>query len=135
MKYLIDTNILLEVLLQQARAQEVKQFLNLTPHSELAFSDFSMHSIGVRLYRLKLHAVYEQLLNDLFLRGGARWISLPLSDAPLARDASLQYGLDFDDAYQYALAELYNLTIVSFDADFDRTPRGRKEPRELTPFP
>ena len=30
MKYLIDTNILLEVLLQQARAQEVKQLLLLT---------------------------------------------------------------------------------------------------------
>ncbi len=34
---------------------------------------------------------------------------------------------------QYALAEQYNLTIVSFDSDFDRAPRGRKEPREWIP--
>jgi predicted nucleic acid-binding protein len=42
-----------------------------------------------------------------------------------------QYQLDYDDAFQYAIAELYNLTIVSFDKDFDRTPKGRKEPQDL----
>ena len=33
--------------------------------------------------------------------------------------------LDFDDGYQYVAAELNDLRLVSFDADFDRTPRGR----------
>lgn len=42
-----------------------------------------------------------------------------------------QFGLDFDDAYQYAIAERYGLIIVSFDSDFDRTERGRKTPAEL----
>jgi len=42
-----------------------------------------------------------------------------------------QFGFDFDDAYQYSAAEKYNLTIVSFDSDFDRTPRGRKTPAEI----
>jgi predicted nucleic acid-binding protein len=37
-----------------------------------------------------------------------------------------QYGLDFDDAYQYTVAERGALTLVSFDADFDRTPNGKK---------
>lgn len=46
-----------------------------------------------------------------------------------------QFRLDFDDAYQYALAERYNLIIVSFDSDFDRTPRGRKEPSDLITLP
>lgn len=41
------------------------------------------------------------------------------------------YGLDFDDAYQYAVAEKHNLTLVSFDKDFDRTERGRKTPAEI----
>ncbi|MBC7343880.1 MAG: PIN domain-containing protein [Clostridia bacterium] len=45
--------------------------------------------------------------------------------------AAQQFGLDFDDAYQYAVAAHYKLTIVSFDSDFDRTERGRKTPREL----
>jgi predicted nucleic acid-binding protein len=46
-------------------------------------------------------------------------------------EAAQQFNLDFDDAYQYALAERYNLTIVSFDSDFDRTERGRKVPKDL----
>jgi len=41
------------------------------------------------------------------------------------------FNLDFDDAYQYAIAEKYDLTIVSFDRDFDRTERGRKTPGEV----
>ena len=42
-----------------------------------------------------------------------------------------QFNLDFDDAYQYVAAEKHDLTIISFDADFDRTPRGRKLPVDI----
>ena len=44
---------------------------------------------------------------------------------------SRSFNLDFDDAYQYATAEKYNLIIVSFDGDFDRTERGRRTPTEV----
>jgi predicted nucleic acid-binding protein len=37
-----------------------------------------------------------------------------------------RFNLDFDDAYQYVVAEKYNLTIISFDSDFDRTELKRK---------
>jgi len=43
----------------------------------------------------------------------------------------MRFNLDFDDAYQYAIAEKFNLTIVSFDSDFNRTERGRKTPAEV----
>jgi hypothetical protein len=36
--------------------------------------------------------------------------------------------LDFDDAYQYVLADGRKLRLVSFDADFDGTPLGRVTP-------
>ena len=42
-----------------------------------------------------------------------------------------RFRLDFDDAYQYAVAEKYGLAIVSFDADFDRTERGRRSPKQV----
>jgi len=42
-----------------------------------------------------------------------------------------QFNLDFDDAYQYALAECYGFAIVSFDTNFDRTERGRKTPSQV----
>jgi len=47
--------------------------------------------------------------------------------------ARKQFGLDFDDAYQYTAAEKYNLTLLSFDTDFDRTARGRKTPATVRP--
>jgi len=46
-------------------------------------------------------------------------------------NASRKFNLDFGDAYQHAAAEKYNLAIVSFDTNFDRTARGRKTPAEL----
>jgi predicted nucleic acid-binding protein len=42
-----------------------------------------------------------------------------------------RYNLDFDDAYQYVAAEKHDLTLVSFDADFDRTELGRKTPAQI----
>ena len=41
------------------------------------------------------------------------------------------FALDFDDAYQYTVAEKYNLTVVSFDKDFDSTPNGRTTPADI----
>ena len=43
------------------------------------------------------------------------------------------FKLDFDDAYQYTLAEKNDFNIVSFDSDFDRTERGRITPLEIKP--
>jgi predicted nucleic acid-binding protein len=45
--------------------------------------------------------------------------------------ASRRFKLDYDDAYQYALAEKYNLILVSFDGDFDRTKRGKATPADI----
>lgn len=42
-----------------------------------------------------------------------------------------RFTLDFDDAYQYTAAEKYDLQIISFDTDFDRTERGRKTPQQI----
>ena len=42
-----------------------------------------------------------------------------------------QYNLDFDDAYQYYLAETENLQLISFDSDFDKTDIKRKEPSDI----
>ncbi len=36
-----------------------------------------------------------------------------------------------DDAYQYAVAAKYEMQLISFDTDFDRTERKRKEPIEV----
>ena len=44
MKYLIDTNIWLEILLEQEKSKEAFEFLSKIDSSYLAISDFSLHS-------------------------------------------------------------------------------------------
>lgn len=41
------------------------------------------------------------------------------------------FTLDFDDAYQYLVSEKHDLEIISFDSDFDRTPKKRKTPAQV----
>lgn len=50
--YLVDTNIFLEILLHQENSKECKLFLD-NNIVALHISDFSLHSIGVILFRNK----------------------------------------------------------------------------------
>lgn len=129
--FLIDTNLISEVLLRQAKTEEVKQFLGSTLPEKLYLTEFSLYSLGIILSRRNMHDVFLQAVNDLLLTGGIRLVRLGLEDMQEIVHAAKRFNLDFDDAYQYAAAEKYDLTIVSFDSDFDRTERGRKTPTEL----
>ncbi|NSW75426.1 MAG: type II toxin-antitoxin system VapC family toxin [Candidatus Atribacteria bacterium] len=129
--YLIDTNILLEILLERERADEAEQFLCHGPTGTLFFSEFSWYSLGIFLFRQKRYEVFLQLSRDLFESSSIHLVRLTPEHVPLLAAVAQQFQLDFDDAYQYTVAETYNLTIVSFDQDFDRTTRGRKTPQEV----
>lgn len=62
---------------------------------------------------------------------GINVISLKPHELEDVTKVAERYGLDFDDAYQYAVAEKYNLQLISFDKDFDVTERKRKEPKQV----
>ncbi len=51
MKLLLDTNVFLEILLEQERADEARTLLKKTSEHEFFLSDFSLHSIGLMLFR------------------------------------------------------------------------------------
>jgi hypothetical protein len=53
MKCLVDTNIFLEVILDQDQADFAKQFLSQAHQHEFCISDYSLHSIGLLLFRRK----------------------------------------------------------------------------------
>ena len=131
MRILLDTNIFLEVLLDQDRAAEARHLLSKSDEHELYISDFSLHSIGLILFRQQEHDAFRRFLVDMFLKAGVVVVTLPPREMEAVIRAAQQFGLDFDDAYQYAIAEDYALTIISFDADFDRTEAGRRTPGEL----
>jgi predicted nucleic acid-binding protein len=129
--YLVDTNIWLERLLDQARSAEVGQFLTQTPPERLLMSDFTLHSIGVILNRLGQRAVLPKFVDDVFVQGGVALVSVPPEAMHRLVAVMDQFNLDFDDAYQYVAAEQSSAVIVSFDSDFGRTDRGRQTPADI----
>ncbi len=129
--YLVDTNTWLERLLEQERSEEVKDFLDTVPSRRLWITDFAFHSICLSFLRLKQAILLQQFVADIFIEGSIALARLTPEDIRVLIEAMNRFSLDFDDAYQYAAAEKYNLTVVSFDADFDRTERGRKTPGQI----
>lgn len=129
--YLLDTNIVLEFLLDQKEADQIESLLLNIPQEHLYLSEFSFYSVGVVLLRRKLENIYLQFIDDLLISGGVSLVRLSPEDMENLASAAQRFNLDFDDAYQYVSAEKYNLTILSFDSDFDRTDKGRKTPAEV----
>jgi len=129
--YLLDTNIILELLLDREGADDVERLLRDTSPQTLHLSEFSLYSLGVVLMRRKLHDLFVRAVEDLLVRGAIRLVRLGMKDMQDITNASRRFNLDFDDAYQHVVAEKYKLTLVSFDSDSDRTRRGRKTPAEL----
>ena len=128
--YLLDTNIALELLLDQEKADEVERFLRNTSPESPHLSEFALYSLGIVLLRRKMHDTFLQSVDDLLVTGGIRLVRLGVEDMQDIVRASWRFNLDFDDAYQYVADEKYNLALVSFDDDFDHTERGRKTPAE-----
>jgi predicted nucleic acid-binding protein len=129
--HLVDTNVWLEVLLDQENAPSAMEFLAKAPPASLAMTDFTLFSIAIILVRLKKGQLLATFLADTLEDGSVRRLSLEIDDLTDVLAACDSLKLDFDDAYQYVAAEKHGLAIVSFDKDFDKTPRGRKSPAHM----
>ena len=129
--YLVDTNVWLELLLEQEKAGQVRQFLQATEARFLWLTEFSLYSIGVILTRLRKDDLFEDFVSDTIDDSGVKRIRLDTSELKQLLSVRQRFQLDFDDAYQYVAAEKHDLTVITYDTDFDRTERGRKTPAEL----
>ncbi len=116
-RVLVDTNIFLEILLNQVKKSQCKLFLN--DHiGQLFISDFSLHSIGVILLKHKNGKVFEKFIDDV----------LPaISIITLSKDkyievikTAIKFNMDFDDAYQACLSIDREMEIVTMDKDFKK---------------
>lgn len=129
--YLLDTNIFIELLLEQEKAEDVRKFLINHDPCELYITEFSFYSIGIILLKLKQKELLHKFIKDTFYNSEINLVRLKPPEIERVIIVAEQFNFDFDDAYQYVTAEKYRLTLVSFDTDFDRTERGRKTPAEI----
>lgn len=105
--------------------QEVEEFL-FEAQEHVYISDFSLHSLGILLFRFGLHDSFLWLINFL----ADKVVKLETNDLKRLTEVSQKFCIDFDDAYQYVIAEKHGLTVISFDSDFDRTNRSRLTPQQ-----
>jgi len=130
--FLLDTNVWLELLLEQEKADQVRNMLEAEETWRLALTDFSLHSLGVILTRLNKDELFLDFLSDTLDDSAIPVIRLDTAGLKEVPKVCRKFGLDSDDAYQYLAAVKHNLTLVSFDSDFDRTERGRRTPADVT---
>ena len=131
MTLLIDTNIFLELFLDQERADECEKFLTKVSSGEIE---------GV-VTKSSVHAI-EAILNDPvliqgFLRNlmgsvGLEVYNTTLEDEMTASMLMESIGLDFDDSLHYYVAKKLGVeAIISFDKHFDKVDLVRKEPSDF----
>ncbi len=130
-RYLVDTNVWLERLLDQGKSIIASKFFDIIPTDSLFVSDFSIHSIGVILSRLKKYDILEKFINDLFINGQIELLSLNSTDLLDVIGNIQKYKLDFDDSYQFSVAQKYDLTIVTFDKDFNAKGIKKQTPDDI----
>jgi uncharacterized protein len=133
MKLLLDTNIFTEVIFKRRQAVAARSLIN-SPHHALHITIFALHSVGLLLFRGGQSQLWRRFLNDLIISGQVQVLTLSHADLATVIRVAQRLSLDFDDAYQYIAAEANNLTLVSFDKDFDHTPRGRQTPQAILRF-
>lgn len=128
---MLDTNIWLEVLLEQEKENQVHKFLSQTDSSYLNITDFTIFSIGIILSKLEEFEILDKFYRDVVYHSGVNIIRLTPPEVLKIIEIQEKYGLDFDDSYQYVSAKENNLQFVSFDGDFDDTNLKRLIPNDI----
>ena len=90
--FLLDTNVWLELLLNQEKAGEVRRMLEAEEARQFALTDFSLYSLGIILTRLKKDEVFLDFLSDTLEESAVRLIRLDtagLKEVPRVRRRSM----------------------------------------------
>ncbi|MGY4686187.1 type II toxin-antitoxin system VapC family toxin [Petrotoga sp. DB-2] len=115
--FLVDTNVFLEILLNQDKKDDCKAFLN-NNIENLNITDFSLHSIGVILFRYGKEDIFRRFVEDVM--PNTKLLFLPKELYREVVNVRKILKLDFDDAYQYSIAKYHGLKVVTMDKDFER---------------
>lgn len=114
--YLVDTNIFLEILLNDKKRQACEIFLK-DNIDDLCISDFSLHSIGVILFHKNKPNAYKKFIHDVIPL--IALVTLRLTSYSYLFQGRSTYNFDFDDDYQYAVAKDRGLILKTQDQHFN----------------
>ncbi|HBQ28217.1 MAG TPA: VapC toxin family PIN domain ribonuclease [Desulfotomaculum sp.] len=115
--FLVDTNVFLEILLRQDKKESCKKFLD-NNIGNLNITDFSLHSIGVILFKYGKEDILQKFVEDVLPT--TQLLSLPMELYREVVNVRKSLNLDFDDAYQYSMAKYCGLKVVTMDKDFEK---------------
>ena len=129
--FVVDTNIFLETMLDQNRADECEAFLKKMARGELSgvVSRFSIHAIEAIVGKGEMIGTF---LRDVNSSIGLRVYDTDTPDEITVALFQETSKLDFDDALQYYVVKKLGAEgIVSFDRDFDNLDIKRFEPNQI----
>lgn len=128
--YLLDTNIFLEILLEQRKAKECKILIEklIKGGFNVYISDFSFFSIAIKMTKSGKIKEFFEFKNELIDSGYLKVERLE-PDESFDKLYFVLETLSFDDAYQYMLCKTKNIALITLDSDFDHI----KDIRVFTP--
>lgn len=129
--YLLDTNIFLEILLEQEKSGECEILLKNIKNSKVLFyvSSFTLHSIEVAMIREGKIELLSYFLRFILASKIIR-LDTNTNEELQILNLAKEFELDFDDAFQFHLCRRNNLKIISFDKHFDKLTIERVEPKD-----
>jgi predicted nucleic acid-binding protein len=118
--HLIDTNIFLELLLNQEKKEIAKNILTRLEKGEIeaVISGFALHSIEFILCIKKKNDALKEFLQALRDFPNISVYHTTLEEDLEIIDIMEQTNFDFDDANQYYIAKKFEAEIITFDNDF-----------------
>ncbi len=133
---LLDTNILLELELNQEKAQDCADLLEAIKEGKINayITDFTLDSILLIMERYQKKSTdLRRFLLSLHLLKSLSIYNLSFLDKINATYLMEKYSLDMDDAFiAQALISNNDPLLISFDSDFDNMKTiTRKEPAEI----
>ncbi len=128
---LIDTNIFLELFLNQNNAIDCEELLQRIWEGKqrAVVTHFSVHAVEAILKNGEPLVMFARNIEN---SAGMRVYETTIEDEIAIAILSDKIGMDFDDALQYYVAKKIGVgAIVSFDRHFDKLNIPRIEPSKL----
>lgn len=121
MVILIDTNIFLEYLLAQEKAEECFHALKtlIDTNSSILVSSFSLHSIEIIMIRKNLNAELKAFLGVLSGIQHIKIYNTTIEEDIKILELMENTSLDFDDSIQLYIAKKFDAFLLTLDRHFD----------------